>query len=142
LNFKYFDFPLYEDKTDKIQKVLEPSNCIFYVFVHHSDWSQENKELLFKILTAIKLDIKQEVQIYRLKDGQNAHVSAGLNIDQNIRFLAFGLNANRIGLQMKTIPYKIIDIKKLKILFSHRLSDLQSNVQYKKQLWALLQKFQ
>ena len=143
MNFKYLDFPFYEDKTDKIQKVLEPTNCIFYVFVHHSDWSQENKELLFKILLAIKLNIKEEVQIFRLKDGQNAHVSADLDFNNNnIRFLAFGLNANRIGLQMKTIPYSIIEIKKLKILFSHKLTDLQANVNYKKQLWGLLQKFQ
>lgn len=148
LNFKYFDFPIYLDDSDNTDAYLQNDDAIFHVFVNVSDWNQENKELLFKILQAIKLDIKQEVQIIGLPDivnnsekSINVHISENLDFSKKHRFLAFGLNANRLGLQIKTIPYKIIEISNLKILFSHKLSDLQKNVSYKKQLWGLLQKF-
>ncbi|MDA9774634.1 hypothetical protein N9B82_06715, partial [Saprospiraceae bacterium] len=97
--------------------------------------------LLYKILGAMKQDIAEDVNIYGLKDGENAHLAEHLDFSNNHRFLAFGLNADRLGLQMKTIPYRILQIKQLKVLFSHKLNDLQSNVNYKKQLWGLLQQF-
>jgi len=141
LNFKYFDFSIYHDQTTEIERYLENKTAVFHVFVHVSDWNTENKHLLFKILEAIKLDIKQEVQILGLKEEQKAHIAEHLDFNKNHRFLAFGLNADKLGLQIKTIPYKIIKIKSLKVLFSHKLSDLQSNISYKKQLWGLLQQF-
>ncbi len=141
MNFKYFDFPIYHDQTSKIERYLDQSEAHFHVFVNATDWNDANKNLLYKILAAMKLDISNEVRIFGLKDGQNAHIAEHLDFDKSHRFLSFGLNANRLGLQIKTLPYKIIHIRNLKILFSHKLQDLQTNIQYKKQLWGLLQKF-
>ena len=141
MNFKYFDFPIYHDQTTDISQYLSNKNGAFHVFVHSSDWNDANKDLLYKILGAMKQDIAEDVNIYGLKDGENAHLAEHLDFSNNHRFLAFGLNADRLGLQMKTIPYRILQVKQLKVLFSHKLNDLQSNVNYKKQLWGLLQQF-
>jgi len=139
LNFKYFDFPIYVDKTSDIEKILETKESVFRVFLHKSDWNPPNEELLYKILHALKLNIEKDVQILVLEQGQNAHISSNISNTEGQKFLAFGLNANRIGLQIKTLPYKVISIKNFKILFSHKLEDLQKNVNYKKLLWAQLQ---
>lgn len=139
MNFKYFDFPIYVDKTSDIQKILDTTESVFRVFLHKSDWNPPNEELLYKILHALKLNIEKDVQILVLEQGQNAHISSIINDNEIQKFLAFGLNANRIGLQIKTLPYKVISVKNFKILFSHKLEDLQKNVNYKKLLWAQLQ---
>lgn len=141
MNFKYFDFPIYHDHTTEISPYLENSEATFHVFVNTSDWNESNKNLLYKILAAMKLNLEKDVQIFGLNADQSAHVAESLDFANNHRFLAFGLNANRLGLQIKTLPYNIITIRKLKILFSHKLEDLQSNVNFKKQLWGLLQQF-
>ena len=141
MNFKYFDFPLYLDKSDKIRRFLENSHATFSVFVDVEDFTPDNKVLLFKILEAIQLDIKHEVQIFGLRSDERMHLAQNLDLGQNHRFLGFGMNAERMGLQCKTIPYEIMHVRSLKVLFAHKLSDLQGNVDYKKQLWGLLKQF-
>ena len=148
MNFKYFDFPLYLDNSDKIQPLLMNPKATFHVFLDSEEWNDANKDLLFKILAAIKLNIDEEVQIFGLPTpnrqdipNTNIHLAQDLDMTLNHRFLGFGMNAHRLGLQISTFPYEILTIRNLKILFSHKLSDLQHNVDYKKKLWSLLQKF-
>lgn len=141
MNFKFFDFPLYADNSDQAQKYFNHPEASFHVFLDESEWNETNKELLLKILAAMKLDIEKDVEIYGLKENVDVMIAQDLDFKSNHRFLGFGMNANRVGLQIKTIPYEIMHIRNLKVLFSHKLSDLQNNVNYKKQLWGLLQNF-
>ena len=132
---------MYPDSTDQVEKLLDNDSAVFHVFVQVEDWNEENKDLLYKILAAIKLDIEKEVRIYGLRQKESAHIGPLLDFKAKHRFLAFGLNADRMGLQMKTIPYQIMTVRDLKILFSHTLTQLQGNVEFKKKLWGLLQQF-
>ena len=138
MNFKYFNFPIYKDSTDNIQTLLNNSNSNFHVFVRAEDWNETNQDLLKKILGAIELDIKKELEIYILKEGQEIHLSGQLNRNQDHKYLVFGINLSRIGLQVKTTVYKILEIGFIKILVAHSLTELEKNISFKKQLWAEL----
>lgn len=137
----YFSIPIYIDKTADIEQILPAEKSSIFIFVKKEDYTPENSSLLRKILHAIQLDMDRDVHLFLLKADQNAYVFDRLDIEGDVTFLAFGLNAKRLGLQTKTIPYKWMTLDTLQILFSHTLSDLQKNVNYKKQLWGLLQQF-
>jgi len=139
LPHKYFSIPVYIDKTDEVTKIGDSTDIRVFVFVKEEDFTADNKTLLTKILQAIKLDINKDVQILLLKSGQNAYIIDKMNLEEQNLFIAFGLNAKRLGLQTRTIPYKWMAFDNLKVLFSHTISDLQTNVNNKKQLWGLLQ---
>ena len=136
---KYFSIPLYVDNTDAIEKLGTSENIRVYVFLKKEDYTEENKALLTKILQAIKLDIDKDVQLLLLKTDEDAYIIDNLNLEEENLFIAFGLNAKRLGLQSRTIPYKWMKFDNLKVLFSHTITDLQKNVNFKKQLWSLLQ---
>lgn len=136
---KYFSIPLYVDNTHLIERIGPNNRVKVFVFLKKEDFTQENEALLSKILQAINLDIKKDVQVLLLKPGQDAYIIDELDLSVENLFIGFGLNAKRIGLQCRTIPYKWMTLGKIKVLFSHTMNDLQSNVNFKKQLWALLQ---
>lgn len=137
----YFSFPVYVDKTHEVELKGSSSETSVFVFVKKHDFSPENEALLRKILKAIKLDFDTEVKAFLLEEGQDVFVFENFNPSGDVHFLAFGLNAKRLGIQTRTIPYKWMRFDKLSILFSHSLADLQKNVENKKKLWALLQQF-
>lgn len=136
---KYFSIPLYVDNTHLIERIGTNNSVKVFVFLKKEDFTQENEILLSKILQAINLNIDKDVQVLLLKPGQDAYIMDELDLSEENLFIGFGLNAKRLGLQCRTIPYKWMKLGNIKVLFSHTMSDLQSNVNFKKQLWTLLQ---
>ncbi len=109
-----------------------------FLFIKKEEWNLENENLLKKIMSAVKINLETDTNLLLLEAHQDAYVSDELNPQSNQYFFAFGLNAKRLGIQTRTLPYKWMQIDHLHILFSHTLTDLQKNVNYKKQLWAVL----
>ncbi len=134
----YFSIPIYADKTNKIERLHQSDKVNVFVFLKKIDFNSENKNLLQKILSAVKINLENDTQVLLLEDNQDAFVIDELDLSFDNYFFAFGLNAKRIGLQSKTVPYKLMAFDKLNVLYSHTLTDLQSNIAYKKQLWGVL----
>jgi DNA polymerase III psi subunit len=138
LSKSYFSIPIYADKTNKIERLHQSDKVNVFVFLKKIDFNSENKNLLQKILSAVKINLENDTQVLLLEDNQDAFVIDELDLSFDNYFFAFGLNAKRIGLQSKTVPYKLMAFDKLNVLYSHTLTDLQSNIAYKKQLWGVL----
>lgn len=136
----YFSIPIYTDNTKRIERVYDNDKSNVFVFLKKRDYSPENKDLLKKILAAVQVNLEENVKLLLLNPDDDAYVVDEMDFSVKNHFFAFGLNAKRLGLQSKTIPYKWMKLDNLSILFSHTLTDLQKNVSYKKRLWGELQK--
>ncbi len=134
----FFTIPVYTDKMDQIQRLNKTNEVVHFVFLKAEDYSQENADLLRKILSAVQLDVQASVQVFLLKDEEHVFLMEELDLSKANYFFAFGLNAKRIGLQCRTIPYKWMSFSTLNVLFSHALTDLYKSNDLKKKLWSCL----
>lgn len=141
MNYTYFDFPIYTDAADLERHVDDQHEIQYYVFLKEVDYTTEHKELLRKILQAMGILGQSFTKVIILKENERVNFAAYFPTDSKKYYLAFGLNAGTLGLNIKTIPYQHLTIGSLSVLFAHSLKDLNKSIPYKKQLWAQLQTF-
>lgn len=132
----FFAFPVY--KT--LGKGLEAFDAEKKLHIYLGQAVSESEEqLLSKILQSLGLSLADDCQCFVLEQAQG--LQAYWQEQRAFRLLCFGLDAQSLGLQSKTLYYRVTRFRSLDILFSHSLSSLSSDVQKKKLLWDALQIF-
>ena len=97
--------------------------------------SNEDQDLLLKILSAVNLTQEQYILVDKSKHSElklHHFISEGFKIAY---LLSFGITANSIGLNINQKLYSGIEIDTLKILCSDDLQKLQQQTNLKKALW-------
>jgi DNA polymerase III psi subunit len=96
-----------------------------------------DSELLGKILGAVKLDL-QSVDVIELDKNQDVNLSQ-IFIQKSVnQLITFGIDLSKVNLDVKLIPYQILEKQGVKFIYSDSLSDIQNDIPKKKALWGSL----
>ncbi len=96
-----------------------------------------DSELLGKILGAVKLDL-QSVDIIELVKTKEVDLSQVFVLKSVNQIITFGINLSELNLDVKLIPYRILEKQTIKFIYSDSLSDIQNDIPKKKALWGSL----
>lgn len=102
----------------------------------YNEMSTSDKDLLYKILGAVKLN-EEYFTTLSMDDMPHALLSH-LRGTACKKLIVFGGRPTDLQLQVKTAPYKAFHINGVEILFAHSLADVAVNGEYKKALWNAL----
>ncbi len=96
-----------------------------------------DSDLLGKILGAVKLDLSSVdvVEIDKTKDINLSQIFTQNSVSQ---LITFGINLLKVNLDVKLIPYQILEKQGVKFIYSDSLSDIQHDIPKKKALWGSL----
>ena len=134
LDFKIIDF-------SDIQSII--SNCEgnteSNIFICFSEADTKLEDLLAKILSAVKLDLKKDVLLLR-KTPENGFSFSALKRHYSIRkALIFGLSAKSFGIQVNSQKYQPFSIGGCTFIFADALSLISEKKELKMLLWKGLQ---
>jgi DNA polymerase III psi subunit len=94
-------------------------------------------ELLGKILGAVKLDL-QSVDTIELDKNQAVNLSQ-IFIQKSVnQLITFGIDLSKVNLDIKLMPYQILEKQGIKFIYSDSLSNIQNDIPKKKALWGSL----
>ncbi len=132
IKIQYYSIP---ESTD-IE--MENAQATTFVVLKDKDWSEDNQNLLNKMLKAIKLE-DHEVQLIPLSQEQNFSLSSLPSTDAKTTILIFGLTPTDIQLNIRATKYQLTGLECATLIFSDSLSTLIENPALKKPLWQSLQ---
>jgi len=110
------------------------------IVVRESDLTAENSQTLGQILNAIKYNLEDSC-LLKLADSVDTSISLYLNKYNIKRVICFGIAPNDLGLQITAGAYRLIEMEGLKLVFSHKIADLNADKQKKIKLWNVIQGF-
>ena len=96
-----------------------------------------DSELLGKILGAVKLDL-QSVDVVDLDNNQDINLSQIYSQRSVSQVITFGISLSKVNLDLKLVPYQILENQGIKFIYSDSLSDIQNDIPKKKALWGSL----
>jgi len=126
---KVFNIPPIKDLNITSQHML--------IVTDVKDYKPESEVVLKAIIKAIKKDFEKDVLVLVLESGQSVSLSAQLQKFTDLIF--FGVNPNRVNLNINAKMYKIFSFEKQILFISHPLTAIAKDVEKKKILWSLLQ---
>ena len=74
-----------------------------------------------------------------LRDAQLISINSYVRQFAIQKVISFGISPKDIGLQINPSAYRLIEMEALKLVFSHKISSLNSDKQKKIKLWNTLQ---
>jgi len=117
---------------------LENDTIHAFVVLNVSDWTDQTKELLLKMLKAVKLNDNQ-FQIIPVSSDKSISSESLISLSENCKILVFGLTPKDIHMNIKAVLYQTTKLEGASILFSDSLSTLIQKPELKKPLWTALQ---
>ncbi len=113
--------------------------CLTVVLLKATESSDKDKELLSKMLGAVKRSMDDTTLITVSEEEQGQSI-AGLFENHAIQqILVFGISPKDLGLNIKARLYQPQTMHDKQILFSHGLPAIIQKPEYKKPLWEALQ---
>jgi len=128
----------YNSTSDNEIKVEGASKNQLLIAARESDLTIESRQTLGQILNAIKYNLEDSCML-TLGDSQSVSINSYIHQHDIKRVLSFGIAPKDIGLQIAAGAYRIIDMENLRIVFSHKISDLNADKQKKIKLWNAIQ---
>jgi len=131
----FFDFDCYvlPERYDMETLVKNPKSILILT----PQAAKEDTLLLQKIMQAVGK--KMEEDVFFVNDSTLPTFKQLYPIKELQFLIVFGLRPEQIGLHVNTKPYQPIVFQGVKILFSHALSEIATDVNKKKALWVALQ---
>ncbi|MDG1101068.1 MAG: hypothetical protein P8N29_07680 [Saprospiraceae bacterium] len=102
------------------------------------DLTPESRKTLSQILNAIKYNLEDSCMLV-LGDAQLISINSYVRQYAIQKVISFGISPKDIGLQINPSAYRLIEMEALKLVFSHKISSLNSDKQKKIKLWNTLQ---
>lgn len=102
-----------------------------------ADYTDETKEMLSKMLGAIKREVERTTICTTHAD--QVSISDLLSAHKINALLVFGINPAHLGLNISIPPYQVVDMEGLKIILSHPLTTILNDKAKKISLWQCLQ---
>jgi len=118
--------------------VAQPKSVNDLVVVLYVQDLEENRTLLEKILTAIKLDIDKDVTIIPIKENESINISKVIN-GATKKVLSFGLGPKKLGLNASFAANYLYPTESFFVMLTYGLGKLELDKEKKKALWMALQ---
>ncbi len=141
LNSQFFDSKLFlvpdSDETLKFTSGSNQKNLL--VVYNKNSESEDNLELLTKILSAVHYRLPEDILMLAIEDQQPSSFTTIQN-SQNIKdVLVFGIPAVQLGLHFQIQNYQAIQFTDCRFLFVDDLQDIATTKELKGKLWQCLQ---
>ena len=117
---------------------LDNDSILTFVVLNESDWTDQTKELLLKMLKAVKLEDNQ-FQIIQIPSGSSISCESLIHLQSKAKILAFGITPADLHMNIKASLYQTTQLEEASLLFSDSLSALIKSPALKKPLWTALQ---
>ena len=108
------------------------------IVARSADLTAESRKTLSQILNAIKYNLEDSCML-ALADDQSISINSYIHQYDIQKVISFGVSPKDIGLQINVGAYRLIEMEALKLVFSHKISDLNADKQKKIKLWNTIQ---
>jgi len=108
------------------------------IIARDADLAPENRKTLSQILNAIKYNLEDSC-LLALENDQFISINSYVHQYAIQKVISFGISPTDIGLQINASAYSLIEMESLKLVFSHKISDLNGDKQKKIKLWNTIQ---
>jgi len=132
INIEYYSI------TDSDEFHILNNEAHTIVVCRESDLTTESKDLLNKMLAAVKLS-EAHLNTITITDQQTLHINQLLSSGNALTILVFGLSPGELALNAEVYKYHAIRIGNDRIVFSDSLTQLINDPALKKPLWKSLQ---
>lgn len=122
------------DNQEKTIQYYQPKQKVVILV---NSLNPTNSELLGKILGAVKLNL-QSVDIVELDKNQQVNLSQIFTQKSVNQLITFGIDLLKVNLDIKLLPYQILENQGIKFIYSDSLTDIQNDIPKKKALWGSL----
>lgn len=105
------------------------------IVLHEEPLNDQAKDLLEKILGAIKVDLSKEVFMLQLSKTNHVHLGRLLREGDIHLVLNFGCQSKQLKLNVEDIKYQVLHLGATKYIHSDPIDALEKNKQLKMLLW-------
>lgn len=133
-------YKIESDLTDAKATIQKEGSCKnqLLIIARKADLTPESRKTLSQMLNAIKYNLEDSCMLV-LADNQTVSINPYIHQHDIKRGISFGISPKDIGLQINAGAYQLIEMEALKLVFSHKISDLNSDRQKKIKLWNTIQ---
>jgi hypothetical protein len=141
VNPYFYDFDIYQSLDTDIPAdlFLGQNQKKLLVIVSVSDFTDENKAFLSKVLGAVKYDMLTDALVLVLPKDKSFGINKLISNEKLSEILIFGQNPKDLGLSIETFLYAPFNIAGKSFLIAHPLEKIKLSTEYKKNLWSALQ---
>ena len=133
LDNKFLDFKLFVlPETEKTAE--DYKTYTLFILVYKKDYDEAARELLKKIIGAMKLDFEQEVLVKELEDG----VRIDYNGIQTKTLVSFDVSMKKAGIHYPLQKYELLEYNNGQFLLVDSLSKIAADKNLKGMLWNVL----
>ena len=119
------------DLEELSQSVKDKSTIV----LHEAPLNDQAKDLLEKILGAIKVDLSKEVFTLHLGKTKHVHLGRLLRAGNIHLVLNFGCSSKQLKLNIEDKKYHVLHLGATKYIYSDPIDALEKNKQLKMLLW-------
>ena len=133
-------YKIESDNTDTQKTIKKEGACKnqLLIIAKNADLTPESRQTLSQILNAIKYNLEDSCML-ALAEDQSISINSYVHQHDIKRVISFGVSPKDIGLQINANAYNLIEMEELKLVFSHKISDLNADKQKKIKLWNTIQ---
>lgn len=102
------------------------------------DLTPENRKTLGQILNAIKYNLEDSCLLI-LEENESISINSIAKQYDIKKIISFGISPKDLGFQIAAGAYRMIEMEKLRLVFSHKIGDLNTDKQKKIKLWNTIQ---
>jgi len=133
ISIEYYTIP------SKKEIVIANDSIRTIVVLAAADFTEESKELLFKILSAVKCG-QSNTEIIQLEDNESINILQTQTDTCVEHVIVFGLPPKQLSLAIDVTYYQPLIFTNFSTVFSKSLSELMTHPDHKKALWGALKK--
>ena len=133
-------YKIESDNTADQEAIKKEGACKnqLLIIARDADLTPESRKTLNQILNAIKYNLEDSCML-ALTNDQSISINSYVHQHDIQRVISFGVSPKDIGLQINASAYRLIEMEALKLVFSHKISDLNGDKQKKIKLWNTIQ---
>jgi len=142
---EFYDYSIYDIPKSTLGDIInkqETSNSRITILLNNSENNNELLDFLSKIIQAIGLDMKTDCILREidLTKKEKINIANIQSTDKTKTVIGFGFLKNNILTQALIQDYNWNVFDNFSLLLTHELSEIKTNVDYKRNLWINLKK--
>jgi hypothetical protein len=125
-----------DDLVGRLGTQLSRKTWVFHA--EESEAASAARAFLTKMMTAVRLDLEQEVCLCHLSADQGASVAGLVSTYKPRHILVFGVPAPALGLRINILPYQPVNFYDTDWIFADALPVLEHDKDLKGRLWTAM----
>lgn len=137
LNNNFFDFQLFQVPDVRENSVESEGSYALVVFVQSTEYDENGKTLVSKIIQSINIDVSAAM-IIKVEPNETLQLSEIMETTQTKKAISFGIETGRLMLNTATSSPSLLKFENYSMILTESLSTLTNVQDHKKKLWNLL----